>query len=102
MRVTVIQCYAPTSYADTGQKETFHESLQADVEKPGQKLHHNISWLLWAIWMIWLELGNERAMGRHGYGNFNDNSERPVEVGGMNDLHHQLSDGTLFPNKDTY
>ena len=29
---------------------------------------------------------NWKVMGRHGYSNLNDNGERLVELGGMNDL----------------
>ena len=39
MKITVIQCYAPTNDADPEQKDIFYETLQAEVENtPSQDL----------------------------------------------------------------
>ena len=42
---------------------------------------------------------NRNVIGRHGYSNLNDNGERLVELGGMNDL---VIGGFEFPYKDIH
>ena len=44
-------------------------------------------------------MGNERVMGRHGYGFLNDYGERLVEFCDMNNL---VIEGTLFLHKDIH
>ena len=44
-----------------------------------------------------VNMGNERVMGTHGYGNLNDNGESLVDLCGMNTL---IIESTLFPHKD--
>lgn len=98
VKMTIIQCYAPTNDADPEQKDIFYETLQAEVENtPSQDLLIIMGDLNAMVGTV--NTGSERVMGKHGYGNLNENGERLVELCGMNNL---VIGGTLFPHKDIH
>ncbi|KAL9979771.1 hypothetical protein ACROYT_G017482 [Oculina patagonica] len=98
VKMTVIQCYAPTNDADPEQKDIFYETLQAEVENtPSQDLLIVMGDLNAMVGTV--NTGNERVMGGHGYGILNDNGARLVELCGMNNI---VIGGTLFPHKDIH
>ena len=98
VKMTIIQCYAPTNDADPEQKDIFYETLQAEVENtPSQELLIIMGGLNAMVGTV--NTGSERVMGKHGYGNLNENGERLVELCGMNNL---VIGGTLFPHKDIH
>jgi exonuclease III len=96
--VTVIQCYAPTNDADPEQKDIFYETLQAEVgNTPSQDLLIVMGDLNAMVGAG--NMGNQRVMGRHGYGHLSDNAEMLLDLCGMNNL---LIGGTLFQHKDIH
>ncbi|KAL9969739.1 hypothetical protein ACROYT_G021994 [Oculina patagonica] len=98
VKMTVIQCYAPTNDADPEQKDIFYETHQAEVENtPSQDLLIVIGDLNAMVGTV--NADNERVMGGHGYGILNENGERLVELCGMNNL---VIGGTLLPHKDIH
>ena len=66
-------------------KDTFYETLQAEVENTQSQDFLFVMGDLNAM-VGTVNMGNERVMGRHGYGNLNNNGERLVDLCGMNNL----------------
>lgn len=97
-KLTILQCYAPTNEAEEVVKEDWYEQLQAAVSKDPQ---HD---LLLLIGDLNAKVGTdnsnyERAMGRHGCGERNNNGERPADFCMSNSL---VIGGTIFPHKNIH
>ena len=97
-RLTVIQVYAPHNDRDAEEKDQFYEELQETLDGCNKN----------DIIIVMGDLnarvgsdntGNERTMGRHGFGIQNDNGERLCEFGQLNGL---VITGTLFPHRNIH
>ena len=77
-KVTVIQCYAPTNAAETEEKETFYDQLQAVMDKlPRRDLKIVMGDLNAKVGTD--STNRELAMGKHGVGVHNENGELLAE-----------------------
>ena len=97
-KLTILQCYAPTNEAEEEVKEDWYEQLQMAVSKVPQ---HDI---LLLTGDMNAKVGtdnsnNERAMGRHGCGERNNNGERLVHFCMNNNL---VIGGTIFSHKNIH
>lgn len=107
-KLTVIQCYAPTNKADEEEdKDTWYEQLQLEVSKLISKVPQHA--MLMIIGDISAKVGADntncdRAMGKHGCGEINDNGERLVDFPHQNN--HKLTwrspDGTTVNRIDHF
>ena len=94
-RVTINQCYAPTSMADIEDKVHFYEQIQSVINKVPARDMKILMWDLNA------EVGTDNTnrdliMGRHGTGEQSENGEFFAEFCTFND---QVIGDTLFPHK---
>ena len=97
-KLTILQCYAPTNKAEEEVKEDWNEQLPMVVSKVPQ---HDA---LLLTGEMNAKVGtdnsnNERAMGRHGCGERNNNGERLVDFCMNNNL---VIGGTIFPHKNIH
>ncbi len=97
-KLTILQCYAPTKEAEEEVKEDWYEQLQMAVSKVPQ---HDV---LLLTGDMNAKVGNdnsnnERAMGRYGCGERNNNGERLVDFCTNNNL---VIGGTIFPHKNIH
>ena len=98
INTTIIQCYAPTNDSGEESKDAFYEQLQAELENTPS---HDIKIVMGDLNA---KVGNdntsqERAMGKEGCGNMNDNGERLVEFCMANNL---VIGGTLFTHPEIH
>ena len=98
INTTIIQCYAPTNDSEDENKSLFYEQLQAEIENTPR---HEIKIVMGDFNA---KVGNdntnyERAMGKEGCGNMNNNGERLLECCMTYDL---VIGGTLFPHPDIH
>ena len=97
-KLTILQCYAPTNDAEDEIKDEWYEQLQKAVAKvPAHDM-------LLVIGDMNAKVGNdntsyERAMGKEGCGEMNENGERLVDFC-MN--HNCVIGGTIFAHKDIH
>ncbi len=97
-RLTILQCYAPTNEAEEEVKEDWYEQLQMAVSKVPQ---HDV---LLLTGDMNAKVGtdnsnNERAVGKYGCGERNNNGERLVDFCTNNNL---VIGGTIFPHKNIH
>ena len=98
INTTIIQCYAPTNDSEDEKKDTFYEQLQAEIENiPRHEMKIVMGDLNAKVGKD--NTNHERAMGKEGCGNINDNGERLLEVCTGYDL---VIGGTLFPHQDIH
>ena len=97
--LVIIQCYAPTSNADDGQKDAFYEALDETIRKFER---HGI---LLVQGDFNGKIGNEnengtdRVMGKEGLGAKNEGGKRLIELCVNNDL---FIGGSAFAHKDIH
>ena len=97
-KLSIIQCYAPTSDADDEDKDAFSRRLQEEVDKV---TFHDV---LCVMGDMNAKVGDnntnrERVMGNHWCGDLNDIGERFSDFCLENRL---IIGGTLFPHKTTH
>ena len=97
-KITIVQSYAPTNVCTEEEKDSFNDSLKAVLaEVP-------IRDVLLVMGDLNAKVGNEntgleKAIGRHGCGDMNENGERLAAFC----LKHELVvGGTLFQHKEIY
>lgn len=98
MKVTIVQCYAPTNEAEKEDKEEFYEQLQAVKEKIPK--HHII--IIMGDFNAKVGSDNadfERTMDRHGVGDCNENGQKLLEFCSVIEL---VITGMLFEHKDIH
>ena len=94
-KVTIIQCYAPTNVAETQEKETFYDQLQAAMDKlPRRDLKILMGDLNARVGAD--NTNRELIMGKHGVGIQNENGELLTEFCIFNNL---VIGGTVFQHK---
>ncbi|XP_063435686.1 craniofacial development protein 2-like [Mytilus trossulus] len=96
--MTILQCYAPTNDSSEEKKDAFYELLQQEIDKT-QK--HDIKIIMGDMNA---KVGSsnihyERAMGKHGCGNMNENGERLAELYTTNNY---VIGGTIFPHRNIH
>ena len=98
MKLTLLQCYAPTNEASEEDQEEFYEQLQAVKEKVPK---HNICIIMgdFNAKVGSDNLTYESTMGKHGMGERNDNGTRLVEFCSENGM---VITGTIFQHKNIH
>ena len=95
IKLSVIQCYAPTNDADEEKKDDFYHQLQTVLDRQGAK---DITILMgdFNAKIGSDNTGYEEVMGAHGLGEMNENGERFADFCSLNRL---MIGGTIFPHK---
>ena len=97
-KLTIIQCYAPTNDADEEKKDEWYVQVRLAIAKVPQ---HD---MLIIVEDMNAKVGadntnKERAMGRHGAGEMNDNGDHLASLC-MNNVYIIIR--TIFPHKDIH
>ncbi|XP_052246268.1 craniofacial development protein 2-like [Dreissena polymorpha] len=98
MKMTIIQCYAPTNDSDEETKETFYDALQTVVDELPQR---DIK-LLMGDMNANIEkdnTGKKLIMGTQALGDINENGELFTDFCAFNDL---IIGGSTFQHKDIH
>jgi hypothetical protein len=98
VKMSVLQCYAPTNDAEAEIKDTFYEQLQDEIDKTPK---HDLLIVMGDFNAKVGEdnVGVERAMGREGVDTMNENGERLAELCMQSNL---IIGGTIFAHKEIH
>nr|KAG5686144.1 hypothetical protein BaRGS_024758 [Batillaria attramentaria] len=95
IKLTIIQCYAPTNDAEEEKKDDFYQQLQTVIDRGGAKdmtiLMGDFNAKIGSD-----NTGYEDTMGTHGLGQMNENGERFANFCALNQL---VIGGSIFPHK---
>ena len=95
IKLSIIQCYAPTNQADEEDKDSFYEALEKVMEEiPRHDMIYIIGDMNAKVGSS--NDGHERSMGNHGVGRRNENGEKLLE---FCDTHGMCIGGTIFPHR---
>ena len=96
VKLSIIQCYAPTNEAEEETKDTFYEQLQSVVDKVPK---HDLLLVMGDVnaKVGCNNQGRESFMGRFGKGEMNENGELFADFCGLNNL---VIGGTILPHKN--
>ena len=95
IRLSVIQCYAPTNDSEEEKKDNFYEQLQAVLDREREK-DINILMGDFNAKIGANNTGYEDIMGVHGLGQMNENGERFADLCSLNQM---VIGGSIFPHK---
>ena len=98
MKLTILQCYAPTNEATDEEKDCFYEQLQAVKERIPK---HDICIIMgdFNAKVGQDNINDERTMGRYGMGQRNENGQKLVDFCSENGM---VITGTLFQHKNIH
>ena len=98
IKITIVQCYAPTDNNEEESKDAFCDQLQTELENtPCHEIEVVMGDL--NVKVVSVNKSHDKAMGREDCGSMNDNAERLLEFCMSYDL---VIGGTLFPHQEIH